>query len=294
MFVQVKGTDSLASLESAESSLRRSRTSGGVAVVVVPFMGPKAREWARERRIAWVDLSGNAEIHQNGLHVYAEGRKNRYAADGRASNAFAPRFSRVTRVLLADTKTWWKQRDLAAETGLPDGTVSKAVYRLATLDLLERDEAGGIRARAPSLLLDAWAQRYSFKDHDVRRFHAVGRTGHGILRTLGERLSGTQSSWAATGLSAAYMYTQFADFRLTSVYVDRFPDDPESVGLRPVERGENVWLIGPRDEGVFYKKVERGVWCVHPVQVYLDLPSHAERAAEAATRLRSEWMTWRA
>lgn len=292
--VHVKGTDNIASLERAATSTQHLRTRTGVGVLVVPFMGPTARTWAKQRKIPWADLSGNAEIHVGGLHVHAEGHKNRYAAAGRPANAFAPSFSRVSRVLLADTETWWKQRDLAAETGLPDGTISKAVQRLTALDLLERDDTGGLRARAPSVLLDAWAQRYSFQDHDVRRFHAVGRTGNAILRALGERLSTTKSAWAATGLAAAYMYTRFADFRLTSIYVERFPEDPESLGLRPVERGENVWLIGPRDDGVFYKKAEQGVWCVHPVQVYLDLPSHAERSAEAADQLRAEWLTWRA
>lgn len=291
-FVQVKATDNVASLERAAAY--RHGPDGGVDLFVVPFMGPKAREWARQHKLAWVDLSGNAEVHANDLHVHVEGRRNSYAAVGRPANAFSPRFSRVSRVLLADTKTWWKQKDLVGETGLPDGTISKVVQRLTSLDLLERDEGGAIRARAPSLLLDAWAQRYSFHEHDVRRFHAVGRSGNAILKALAEKLSGTSTTWAATGLSAAYMYTRFADFRLTSIFVDRFPDDPESLGLRPVDRGENVWLIGPRDEGVFYKKVEQGVWCAHPVQVFLDLPSHAERSAEAAASLRSQWMTWRA
>jgi len=55
-----------------------------------------------------------------------------------------------------------------------------------------------------------------------------------------------------------------------------------------------VWLVVPRDEGVFYGKVERGVWCANPVQVYLDLLSQPERAREAASHLRSELFRWRA
>ena len=290
-FVQVKGTDNIASLERAAAH-RRDRH--GIHLLVVPFMGPKAREWARQHKIAWADLSGNAEVHTHGLHIHVDGHRNAYAAVGRPANAFSPRFSRVSRVLLASADTWWKQKDLAAETSLPDGTISKVVQRLTSLDLLERNEAGAIRARAPSLLLDAWAQRYSFDEHVVRRYHAVGRSGNAILKALAEKLSDTSTVWAATGLSAAYMYTRFADFRLTSIFVDRFPEDPQSLGLRAVDRGENVWLIGPRDDGVFYKKVEQGVWCVHPVQVYLDLASHPERSAEAAGRLREEWMSWRA
>jgi hypothetical protein len=294
LVAEVKGTDNIAALERAAAQMAAYRTGREIALVVVPYMNPKARKWAREQKVAWADLSGNAEIHARGLHVHVEGHKNRYAGAGRAATPFAPRFSRVSRALLADADRWWRQAELCEETGLPDGTISKAVHRLTRIDLLERNDAGAIRSRSPSLLLDAWAQRYSFNDHDLRRYHAVGRSGNAMLKGLADKLSTTTTVWAATGLCAAYMYTQFADFRLTSIYVDRFPDDPESLGLRPVERGENVWLIGPRDEGVFYKKIQQGAWCAHPVQVYLDLPSQAERSAEAASRLREEWMNWRA
>jgi hypothetical protein len=81
---------------------------------------------------------------------------------------------------------------------------------------------------------------------------------------------------------------------VNTVFIDELPRDPEALGLRAVEQGENVWLVVPRDEGVFYRKVERGAWCVHPVQVYLDLLAHPERASEAAAHLREELMVWRA
>ena len=59
------------------------------------------------------------------------------------------------------------------------------------------------------------------------------------------------------------------------------------MGFHEVERGENVWLVVPNDEGVFHGAAEReSVRCVHPVQVYMDLKSHPERSAEAAQQLR--------
>jgi hypothetical protein len=35
-----------------------------------------------------------------------------------------------------------------------------------------------------------------------------------------------------------------------------------------------------------------GVDCVHPVQAYLDLAAHPERAAEAADEVRAQLLTW--
>jgi len=61
----------------------------------------------------------------------------------------------------------------------------------------------------------------------------------------------------------------------------------ERLGFREGERGANLWLVIPKDEGVFQGSCERDeILCVHPLQAYLDLKAHPERAAEAAVRLR--------
>ncbi|MGM0578383.1 MAG: hypothetical protein ACQEXJ_21845, partial [Myxococcota bacterium] len=100
--------------------------------------------------------------------------------------------------------------------------------------------------------------------------------------------------WAATGLSAAWLWTRHADHRLVTFFTSVPVRDPESLGLRPVEKGENVWLVVPRDEGVFYAAEEiEGVRCVQPVQAYLDLLGHPERADEAASALRTDLLGWR-
>ena len=294
LVIALKATDQVPSLARAAESLQADvRGHRRVPVVVVPYMGPSARAWARNAGISWADLSGNADIHAPGLHIHVGGHPNRFATAGRPSHAFSPRYARVSRVLLVDPDRWWRQVELATEAELTQGAVSKVVRRLAEDDLVERNADGAVRARAPSLLLDSWAQHHRFAGHDVRRFHAVGRSGPDVLRQLTKRFATTPTQWAATGLAAAWQYTAHADFRLTTIYVDRYPTDLEALGLREVERGENVWLVGPRDEGVFYGKREQGCWCVHPVQVYLDLIGHPERAAEAAADLRTKLLTWR-
>jgi hypothetical protein len=63
----------------------------------------------------------------------------------------------------------------------------------------------------------------------------------------------------------------------------------QALGFHEEQRGENVWLVVPNDEGVFDGAAEReGVRCVHPVQVYLDLKDHPERSTEAAEQLRAK------
>jgi hypothetical protein len=41
-------------------------------------------------------------------------------------------------------------------------------------------------------------------------------------------------------------------------------------------------------------RLEHGLSCAHPLQVYLDLKAHPERAAEAAAEVRRRYLTWNA
>src|SRR6266508_632210 len=94
-----------------------------------------------------------------------------------------------------------------------------------------------------------------------------------------------------TGLAAAWLLNQFAGFRLVVFYVGRLPsvETRQEMGFHPEQRGENVWLVVPNDEGVFRGAGDReGIGCVHPVQVYLDLKNHPERSPEATEQLRQK------
>ena len=63
--------------------------------------------------------------------------------------------------------------------------------------------------------------------------------------------------------------------------------------FREDRRGANTWFVVPNDEGVFScGRTMAGVNCVHPVQAYLDLQEHPERAAEAAEELKYRLLNW--
>ncbi len=295
--VEVKRADDIALLDSARHQLARyiaSRTDA-VGVLAVPYMGPKAREFARTVGLSWLDLSGNADIRGPGVRILVEGKPNRFASPGRPSSAFSDKASRISRVLLVEPERWWRQAEVVEATGLSSGFVSKVIGRLDDDGLLDRlTEDRSFRPRSPDLLLDAWAQVYDFRKHDIIRFHALGRTGAEVTEAVARQLAGRSDlQWGATGLAAAWRWTRYADFRLATFFVSAPLLDPEALGLRRVEQGENVWIAVPRDEGVLYGAEEvSGVRCAHPVQVYLDLLGHPERAEEAASYLRTHKLAW--
>ena len=297
--VDFKRSTSAAAVAAAARRLRDEavqRSLDMVPVLAVPYMGDVGRRVCQETGVSWIDLSGNASIVAPGLRVMVEGRPNLYRTRGRPANLFAPKSSRLTRWLLMHPEESFTQRQIARATGMTEGFVSRIASGLEEQGYLARDEGRGVRAKDPGLLLDAWQEGYRFSEHTVHRGHVAARSGDALTRVVCDVLSEQRVEHAVTGLAAAWMYTQFAAFRVATVYV---PVDPpiavlERLGYRDDPRGANLWLVVPNDAGVFQGAAKKnGVQCVHAVQAYVDLKDHPERAAEAAAQLRTEVLHWR-
>lgn len=274
--------------------LRAFAGKDAIPLLVVPYMSDAGARVAEDAGVNWMDLSGNASIRAANLLVLVQGRPSAYRSRGRPSSPFAPKSARVARVLLLDPSRWWRQKDLAEETGLDNGTVSRVVRRLGDELLLDSHDRE-VRPRDPGLLLDAWADDYRFDRHDVVAAHVSGN-GIEVARATAERLHDAMVQHAFTGLSAAWAIDRFVRFRINTVYVEGDPRDAADVlGARLSERGANLQIVGPDDVGVFTgTRVWDDLNCVSVPQVYLDLLQLPERAGEAARHLRAEHLWGRA
>ena len=294
-FVEVTSSSSPRTVAAAAEQLHRHVAAAqlsALGVLVVPYRTKAGARTATGLELNWIDLAGNGHIRDRGLHVRVEGLPNLLPARGRPSTPFAPKSARVSRLMLLDPWRWWRQKVLASETGLDDGHVSRVVRRLDDDLLLDR-QGPEFRPRDPYALLDAWADDYRFDRHDVVFGHITG-SGMEVADSLHRQLVDSNIDHAFTGLPAAWALGQHARFRLVSVYV---AGDPRvaagALGLRRGERGANVQVIGPDDEGVFAGARDvHGRTCVSPPQVYLDLLHLPERAKEAAEQLRSDKLLW--
>ena len=270
-----------------------------IPVVAVPYMGPSGKEVCARAGVSWLDYSGNAHIVGPGIRIIIDGRPNLSPKRGRPSSAFAPKSSRVARWLLMHPTEALAQRDISQVTGVSEGLVSRVVSRLEEERYIVRDDGGRVRLSNPQLLLEAWQDEYRFAKHTVLRGHVAARSGDALTRSVAEALSAAKIDHAATGLSAAWQLTRSVGFRTATFFVEERKSAAvtktvkENLGFRDDARGANLWLAVPNDAGVFQGVEEKdGVRCVHPVQVYLDLKEHPERAAEAANRIRTEFLTW--
>jgi hypothetical protein len=267
----------------------------GLPLIVVPFMGQVGRELCERSDISWLDLSGNAKIIAPGLRILVDGRPNKFTDRGRPPNVFAAKSSRIARQLLLNPKLFHTQAELARQTGLGDGYVSKIVRRLAQEKYLDANDDGAVRPRDPNLLLEVWLDIYDFNRHRIIKGHVPTRSGDELIQRTAKSLSRRKLKYAATGLSAAWLMTKFAAFRLVTIYV---PEMPSRSLLKQIEfsdepKGANLWLVVPDDEGVFHSSQKHdGIQCVSPVQTYLDLKTQPERAKDAAVELRRKLLNW--
>jgi len=264
----------------------------GVPLLVVPFMGEVGARRCAEAGVSWLDLSGNAQIVAPGLRIHVEGKQNKFKRRGRPSSLFAPKSSRIVRWLLMNetARRTLTQRDLARLTGMDAGFTSRILCGLEESGLISRDAASGtIRVVDHDLLLDAWHEAYDFRAHTIVRAHMAARSGPELMEALAHGLDDRHIDYAMTGLGAAWLLSRFATFRIVTVYLRQAPSDETlaDLGVQRMEKGENLWLVLPNDEGVF-QNAGRGqdTICVDPVQIYLDLKGHPERAKEAAAQLR--------
>jgi hypothetical protein len=267
-----------------------------IPLVVVPFMGKVGQRLCDEYEVSWLDLSGNAHIEAPGLLIHVEGKPNRFKKVGRPPNIFSPKSSRIARQLLIQPNREFTQREIAQTTGLGEGYTSRIIRRLEHDQLITRTDRGTVLPSNPDLLLDTWYEVYEFSRHDIIKGHITARSGEELLRRIEKTLTRKNVEYAATGLGAAWLCTHFAAFRIATFFLRFEPNGKvlEELGFRREERGANTWLVVSNDKGVFQgSKTREGIRCVHPVQIYLDLKDHPERASEAAAELRRENLNWR-
>jgi hypothetical protein len=297
--VEAKATSRAGAVAHAAQQVRAAAEGAkvrAIPLVAVPFMGDIGRRTCEEHKVSFVDLSGNADINGPGLRIRVDGKPNLFVQRGRPSSVFAPKSSRLARILLQDAGRWWRQAELAKAAQLGAGYVSRICNRLQEDRFIERDPVGNVRPRDPNFLLEAWQAQYDFPRHDIRQGHVAARSGEELTRQVVEACKELGFSYALTGLAAAWLLAPFAGYRAVTVYLHKLATEKllQRLKWHDEKRGANLWLVRPNDEGVFHGAAPaRGMICVSPVQVYLDLHGMPERAEEAAEQLRKERLKWR-
>ncbi|CAN5526477.1 hypothetical protein BH18VER1_BH18VER1_09190 [soil metagenome] len=280
-------------------------------VFAAPHISPRMAEVCEDHGWSWFDLAGNCKITvPTFLHIERHGNKPVHETPRPTANLSTPEAGRVLRALLVPENAGlsWTQRYMEIHFGelpkpIPEpslGLINKVVRYLREEAFIEESSGGGFRLRDPLKLLFAWRDAYRVERHERRGYFTLlkGKDLREALARLGLETGG-QASYAA--FSAADFQAPHVRQPKTWLYVGEkeIPRFARLVDAKPVETGENLVVLIPDDDGVFYMgdggtMGDNRMACTNAVQTYIDLwhaGGRGEEAAEALLeqRLKPQW-----
>jgi hypothetical protein len=264
-----------------------------VPVLAAPFISERMAELCQKHGWGWFDLAGNCRLNvPDGFFIERSGNDPAHRPPEPKVNLGTRESSRIVRALLVAQNAGrrWTQRDLLqdCQPGVSIGLVNKVVSFLRAQAFVMDREEGGIRLHDPLGLLAAWRAAYRFDRHQRRGYFTLkqGRAFRESLASL-ESITGGHSAYAA--FSAAEFQAPHVRQPKTWLFVGAEWEDEfrAEVEAKPVDSGENLAVLIPDDDGVFYLQEGQAgrPACTNPVQTYVDLCHCGSRGEEAAEAL---------
>lgn len=270
------------------SGLRRLRAQEPDAeLIIVERAPPGLRKAADEEGVSYLDLDGRGRVVAPGLVYVAPQRLYLGQLSRSRSSPFAPKSSRVVRVLLSDPQQSWRLSDVAVLSHLNPGNVHRALAALIELGMVERDEDAYLVAD-PGSLLEAWGDQA----HEPRE--RVRLQPDGDLREFVQELvSKLEGDAVVSGELAAEQLAPYLPSESAIVHcldAERFAalprdDSPRSLLRAGVSAGEVAVDLADEGYGDF-RSEHNGLPLASPAQVYVDLARDRGRGREAAEHLR--------
>ena len=273
-------------------------------VLALPWVSPRMRDLCETHDWGWFDLAGNCRLSIPGLlHLERTGNPPVHTPPRPSAKLSSAAAGRVIRALLIPDNAGmhWTQRSMQnhCEPNVSLGLVNKVVRFLHDEAFIETTD-DGFRIRDPLKLLFAWRDAYTFDRHTRRTYFTLlqGTRLRDALHAL-DLKSGGFASYAV--FSAADFQAPHVRQAKTWLYVsERYTKEFEILtDAKQVDSGENVIVLIPFDDGVFYLRDGGTVGDIrmsstNPVQTYVDLchvGGRGEEAAEALLeqKLKPEW-----
>jgi hypothetical protein len=266
---------------------------GTYPMAAAVYIGPQSARILKSNNLGYIDLSGNCYLALDNVHIEKEGKRNIRPSTRPLRSLFAPRATRVVRVLLAEPARAWKLEELARAAEVSLGHSHNVIQRLEELAWVEHDDRQRIRLAKPADLLENWAESYTYRENEISSYFVPARVTRTFMADVAR---------AATVAGQRYAFSLNAGLSLvapktrTPVVHCYLEGDPTPVvtalGLRPTTEGEGgLHLLTPYDPGVFHGALEKaGLKVVCLPQLYVDLLHYERRGAEQAEHLRREAM----
>jgi hypothetical protein len=261
-------------------------------IALADYVSPQSAALLKQAGVGYLDLSGNCSLAFENVLVEKEGKPNQRPSTRPLKSLFAPRATRIVRVLLVDPQHVWRLEELAKAAEVSLGHAHNVVKRLEELSWVERGEHQRIHLTCPGDLLDGWVESYSYRVNASETYFSPERLTRKLVGDVARAAHAEGRRYAFTLHAGAALVAPNVRFPAIHCYVEGSPEPiARSLGLRPGEGEGNVHLLSPYDPGVFYAPISKGglpVVCLP--QLYADLYHYERRGREQATHLRREAM----
>ena len=274
------------------AELRR-EVPGAYPVAAAVYIGPQSAQILKSNNLGFVDLSGNCYLAFENVHIEKEGKRNVRPSTRPLRSLFAPRATRVVRVLLVEPARGWRLDELARAAAVSLGHAHNVVKRLADLAWVERDADQRIRLGKPADLLEAWAGAYTYRANELASYVAPERVTRRFMAELARVATAEGRRYAFTLNAGVLLVAPNLRVPVVHCYLEGDPAPvAKALGLRAsAEADGTLHLLAPYDPGVFYGALEKGglkVVCLP--QLYADLFHDERRGRDQAEHLRRETM----
>jgi Transcriptional regulator, AbiEi antitoxin, Type IV TA system len=269
-------------------------------IFIAPYLSEESAALLREESFGYLDFAGNCFLSFDGVFVERSGSSHTPERRRELREIFAPKASRVLRVLFADPNRSWRVTELAERAAVSLGQVSNVRRALLDREWASTDSQG-LRLRKPGTILDAWSSAYAPRLVDKKEYYTLfhGKELNGAIKGSFASLP-EGAHLVLASFSAAQWLAPFARSAGTHLYADEIGMAAlrEHLKLEPASRGANISVAVPKDDDVFIDSAEPapGLRCTGLLQTYLDLSRAGDRGREAADHLRKtllepQWST---
>lgn len=266
------------------------------AMVYADWLSPRTRELLRERRVGYVDGTGNADLRLSrpALTVRIDGADR--DPDPKATSGPTLRGPRVWALMrtMAEVRPPYTAGDLATSLGIDKGYVSKVLQALAADRLIDRAPRGPVTDVVWEQLIRRIVSSYSMFDSNET---STWVASSGPAQLLADFTGKNARRWAVSGSFAASRLISVTAPTVAVIYTDDAERLAKLSRLLPTDTGSNVVLAQPYDPIVFARLRTDGSYpTVSVAQTAIDFltgsartPSEGEALLEWMRRHESAW-----
>src|SRR6266403_4343280 len=162
----------------------RRELPGAYPVAAAVYIGPQSARILKSHNLGYVDLSGNCSLAFENVLIEKDGKRNVRPSTRPLRSLFAPRATRVVRVLLVEPARAWRLEELARAAQVSLGHTHNVVKRLQELAWVEHDESQRIRLGKPADLLESWCESYTYRANEIGSYAAPERVTRAFLSAI--------------------------------------------------------------------------------------------------------------